>query len=181
MKKEKIYLAGKMFKDGDIKQRLYEEQIIREECKKAGKEIELYNPINNDDINDKTDDTHVITANDIFVGDNNQVLSSDIVFMELDDEDPGTINEVGIASGINFIYDLLDSGKSIDEIRKLVPRKTIYAHLSDIRQDSKGYEGKYLPWGINQFVVGGIEFNGHGQIFRHAEDIAKVISNRVED
>lgn len=175
MNKKNIYIAGKLFKDGDIRQRKYEEEYLKKECKKTNKEINIYNPINNDDINKKGNGNKPI-ANDIYEGDKTKLLESEIVIGELDDEDPGTIWECGICNGINIIYDLIDKGYTMEQIKQMIPRKTLYLHCSDIRQDSKGYRGIYLPWGINQFVVGGAEQNG--KIFRHFEEIAKAIASK---
>ncbi|SHJ40664.1 Nucleoside 2-deoxyribosyltransferase [Clostridium cavendishii DSM 21758] len=167
-----LYLAGKLFKDADINQRLYEEKLINEKCNQAGKEINIYNPINNDEI---TFDSNT-NANKIFMGDLNSLAKSNVVLAELDDEDSGTMYELGIVTGINLIYDLLKEGYTMDQIMKAIPKKDIYAHMSDIRQDRLG--SKDAPWGINQFVVGGIEFNEHGKILKHVEEaIDEIVKN----
>ncbi|NLY47059.1 MAG: nucleoside 2-deoxyribosyltransferase [Tissierella sp.] len=162
---KKGYIAGKLFKQGDIKQRLYEGELV----KKKLQNIEFYNPIENDEINDKT---NLPTARDIFYGDTDRVIESSVILAELDDEDSGTIYEIGICHGIEILREKLISLKnsnselSIDEIVELlekeVPKKKVYAHLSDIRLgDAHNYRGKYIPHGLNQYVVGAIEEIGN--------------------
>ncbi len=162
---KKGYIAGKLFKQGDIRQRLYEGQLVKKELP----EIDFYNPIENDEINDKT---NLPTARDIFYGDTDRVVESSVILAELDDEDSGTIYEIGICHGIEILRDKLMSLKevnsdlSIGEIIKIldedVPKKKVYAHLSDIRLgDAHNYRGKYIPHGLNQYVVGAIEEIGN--------------------
>ncbi|MDR7871472.1 MAG: nucleoside 2-deoxyribosyltransferase [Tissierellaceae bacterium] len=174
---KKGYIAGKLFKQGDIKQRLYEGQLVKQELPN----IDFYNPIENDEINDKK---NLPTAKDIFYGDTDRVLESNVILAELDDEDSGTIYEIGICHGIEILRERLINLKddnpesSIDEILKLlekeVPKKKIYAHLSDIRlTDAHNYRGKYIPHGLNQFVVGAIEEIGN--IYSTVEDAIESI------
>lgn len=162
---KKGYIAGKLFKQGDINQRLYEGELVKKELP----DVEFYNPIENDEINDKT---NLPTAKDIFHGDNDRIVESNVILAELDDEDSGTIYEIGICHGIEILRERLlnlkdkSSNLSIDELIELleeeVPKKRVYAHLSDIRLgDAHNYRGKYIPHGINQFVVGAIEEIGN--------------------
>lgn len=171
----KGYIAGKLFKQGDIKQRLYEGQLVKKELP----DIEFYNPIENDEINDKT---NLPTAKDIFYGDTDKVIESSVILAELDDEDSGTIYEIGICHGIEIMREKLINLKSsyqslsIDELLELlekeVPKKKIYAHLSDIRlEEAHNYKGRYIPHGINQFVVGAIEEIGN--IYSTVEEAVK--------
>lgn len=175
--KKKGYIAGKLFKQGDIKQRLYEGELVKKELP----DIDFYNPIENDEINDKS---NLPTARDIFHGDNDRVMESNVIIAELDDEDSGTIYEIGICHGIELLRDRLislkdqDTNLSIDEIIKLleeeVPKKRVYGHLSDIRlEEGHKYRGKYIPHGINQFVVGAIE--EIGSIYPSVEEAIEAI------
>lgn len=172
---KKGYIAGKLFKQGDIKQRLYEGELVKKELP----EIDFYNPIENDEINDKS---NLPTAKDIFYGDADRVVESSVILAELDDEDSGTIYEIGICHGIEIMREKLIKLKeenkdiAIDELLKLlekeVPRKKVYAHLSDIRlAEAHHYRGRYIPHGINQFVVGGIE--EIGRIYPSVEEAVK--------
>lgn len=174
---KKGYIAGKLFKQGDIKQRLYEGQLVKKELP----DIEFYNPIENDEINDKT---NLPTAKDIFYGDTDKVIESSVIIAELDDEDSGTIYEIGICHGIEIIREKLINLKSsyqslsIDGLLELleneVPKKKIYAHLSDIRLgEAHNYKGRYIPHGINQFVVGAIEEIGN--IYSTVEEAVKSV------
>lgn len=175
------YIAGKLFKQGDIRQRLYEDELVKKEL--PG--IEFYNPIANDEINDKV---NLPTAKDIFHGDTDRIIESKIILAELDDEDSGTIYEVGVCHGIEIMREKLISLKkkhgdlAIDEILLLledeVPKKKVYAHLSDIRlPEANQYSGKYIPYGINQYVVGGIE--EIGEIYSTVEEAIDGIKKDV--
>jgi len=97
---KKGYIAGKLFKQGDIKQRLYEGELVKKELP----EIDFYNPIENDEINDKS---NLPTAKDIFYGDADRVVESSVILVELDDEDSGTIYEIGICHGIEIMREKL--------------------------------------------------------------------------
>lgn len=172
MTNKKGYIAGKLFKQGDIKQRLYEDDLV----KKRLTEIDFYNPIANDEINKKS---NLPTAKEIYDGDTKKVLESHYLLAELDDEDPGTIAEISQCHMVNLLKDKIRSIRgqygnlTIDELMefldKEVPDKKIFTHLSDIRVSTSGeYDGKYVPFGINQYVVGLIE--EYGNIYPSAEE-----------
>ncbi|BAE47791.1 nucleoside 2-deoxyribosyltransferase [Clostridium botulinum C] len=177
MKKQKIYIAGSLFTDKQIKQRIEEEETLKKELGKDN--ISIYNPITNDEINDKTKQP---TSQDIFLQDTNKVLESDIITADLDDLDMGVAMELGIAYGVNTIIDYLEEQlqQTIDNmdleqnrtlttvlnmLKKQFPYKTVYATCSDIRQDGQNEQGKYKSWGQNQYVIGGIE--EMGEVYRH--------------
>jgi len=86
---KKVYIAGSLFKDGDIKERKFEGKILRE------KGLEVFNPIEAPFNEDKEAALH--KAKDIFHGDTQHVLDSDYIFAEYDGEDPGVMAELGIA------------------------------------------------------------------------------------
>ncbi len=166
---KKVYIGGSLFKQGDIKQRMYEEQYIRQY---GNNKWTIYNPINAD-INDKST---LPTAKNIFETDLQQIVSADIVLVALDDNDPGLCTEIGICCGINYVLNelktLLTKNKLSNEdisnfINKVKP-KTVYAHLSDIRvPTAHEYKGIHIPYGYNQFVIGAIE--SMGKIFPSVE------------
>lgn len=189
MSEKKGYIAGKLFKSGDIRQRLYEGELVRREVP----DIDFYNPIENDDINNKKNEP---SAEDIFVQDTREILSSDYVLAELDDEDSGTIYELGLCHGVEVVRAELERAAEREQGKKftlkqvivaldeVIPKKNIYTHLSDIRSKEAGeYEGKYVPYGYNQYVIGGVERVGEihvdaesaiGSIREHIEEIKEV-------
>lgn len=177
--KNNIYIAGSLFTDKQINQRVLEENKLEEIFPDAY----IYNPITNDEINDKTKKP---TSRDIFLQDTKKVLQSNIITADLDDNDMGVAMELGIAYGVNYIINFLENkiancieNKESDKVDKLslalleiksqMPYKTVYATSSDIRQDTKDEEGRYKSWGQNQYVVGGIE--EIGKIYRHFDEI----------
>lgn len=173
--KKNVYIAGKLFKAGDIKERLHEENVLKE----IGYE-NVFNPISQPFNEDK--DAALPTAESIFKGDTSAVLESDIILAELDDEDPGVCMELGIAYGVNYMLSLLrtidsDSNPEIVKalvlkITELMPKKKVYAHLTDIRVGSSGeYDGHNVPFGINQYVAGGI--SEMGKIYTDKDEMFK--------
>lgn len=156
--KNKVYIAGSLFKEADITQRITEEKTI----KNLASDWNLYNPITAD-INDKS---KLPTAKDILWGDFNQIKDSNLMLCALDDNDIGQAVEIGMAFGMNYFYDELSSlietnNVSVDSIKQLLekyPKKKIYAHHSDIRiKTGHKYQDNYLPYGINQFLIGCVE------------------------
>lgn len=160
---KKIYIAGSLFKESDINQRILEEKQI----KKLKPEQLIYNPITAD-INDKS---RLPTAHDIFNKDFIEVLESDKILVALDDNDLGVCAEIGIVNGFNFLHNKIteliknnnpdEAIKKIEHILLEYPSKQIYAHLSDIRiENASKYEHYYIPYGYNQFIIGAILNDG---------------------
>lgn len=163
---KQCYIGGGLFTDKQIKQRLYEAK----EVSKLSNFL-VYNPIENDEINDKTLEP---TAKDIFNQDTQEILASNVIFADLDDNDAGLAMELGIAYMANKMRDILEDLSESDNIKldifKLlaeIPEKTIYATCSDIRQDGTNEEGIYKSWGHNLYVVGGVEHMG--KVYRSAD------------
>ncbi len=175
---KKVYIAGSLFKQGDIKQRLYEEQYI---LRKSHRSWSIYNPINAP-INNKST---LPSAQDIFLADFKQILNSDTILAALDDIDPGLYTELGICYGINYMLEQIKTlahkykitERHIKNFLKQFKPKTIYAHLSDIRiPTAHEYKGLHIPYGYNQFVIGLIEKNG--KIYHSVED---AIDEMIDD
>lgn len=168
----KCYIGGGMFSDAEIDKRKDEEKQLQIN----NPNLEIYNPITapfNDKANNKP------TAKDIFWGDTNQIIESKYLTADIEmNTDDGLCYEMGVCSGINIVLDMLKEGMTPQEILDKVPYKTILAYCSDIRLDSKGYEGFDMPFGINQYNKGGID--SHGKMFRHFEDINEFIKNDLE-
>lgn len=161
------YIAGSLFKEGDQKQRMYEKEILQ---RVVGDKVFFFNPLSDNPDNDKST---LPTAQAIFNGDTERVIESKYIMAEYDGEDAGVMGELGVAWGINFMRDALlkilfihmrterDVKVMIEELLQEVPHKEVYAHLSDIRCGTNGdYDGKYVPIGFNQYMVGMIEQMG---------------------
>lgn len=127
----KVYLAGSLFNEAEIAQRLKEGKILRENFKN----IELFNPIEQPFNEDKQTLPTPIT---IYEGDANAVINSDVVILDMTNEDPGVMVELGLA---------------------IAYKKKIIAINSDIRLKSANkYE---IPsYAMNHFVLGGILKHG---------------------
>lgn len=163
---KRCYIGGSLFTDKQIKQRIYEANVVDELSN-----FLVYNPIENDEINDKTLKP---TAKDIFEQDTEEILASDVIFADLDDNDEGLAMELGIAYMANYMRTILKEldksdnvGLDIFNLLAEIPEKTIYATCSDIRQDGTDESGIYKSFGLNQYVIGGVEHMG--KIYRSAD------------
>lgn len=123
----KVYLAGGLFNEAEVAQRLKEGKILRDRIKG----IDLFNPIEQPFNENKE---KLPTPLDIFNGDTNAVLNADVFLADITNDDPGVMVELGIA---------LSNGKKIIAIN------------SDIRLKSASkYE---IPtYAINHYVLGAI-------------------------
>lgn len=160
---EKGYIAGKLFKKGDQNQRILEKKLLSESIPS----VEWFNPLTDNQANDKS---KLPEANDVFEGDTTKIIESKYIVAELDDEDSGTMMELGIAYGLNFMLGSIDflmneiglsSEDAIKALKDYIPEKHVFAHQTDIRLGTAGaYRERYIPVGFNQYVVGGVEQMG---------------------
>ncbi|CAM3104409.1 nucleoside 2-deoxyribosyltransferase [Streptobacillus ratti] len=123
----KVYLAGSLFNEAEVAQRLKEGKLLREKFSN----IDLFNPIEQPFNENKQT---LPTPIDIYEGDANAIINSDIVILDMTNEDSGVMVELGLAIAHN---------------------KKIIAINSDIRLKSAN---KYdIPsYAMNHFVLGGI-------------------------
>ena len=144
---KKVYVAGSLFNEAEIAQRLKEEELLRE----IGFE-DIYNPINAD-INDKET---LPTCLDIFYGDTDHILESDVVTVDITNPaDSGVFCELGIIWMCNYIHQLAEQGLTLEQITRMMPKKKLVAVNSDIRKSTAHcYKGDEIPLGINQYMVG---------------------------
>ena len=152
MRKEKLYLAGSLFSEAEINQRLKEGNMLE-----SMTAYEVFNPITAP-CNDKE---KLPSASDIFWGDTAEVLESKCIVADISNNDVGVACEIGIAWACNYLHYLVDGGYSLQDILSIMKKKYVYAHLSDIRKNTAHmYRGNYVPWGTNQFLIGCIEDTG---------------------
>ena len=152
MRKEKLYLAGSLFCEAEINQRLKEGNMLE-----SMTAYEVFNPITAP-CNDKE---KLPSASDIFWGDTAEVLESKCIVADISNNDVGVACEIGIAWACNYLHYLVDGGYSLQDILSIMKKKYVYAHLSDIRKNTAHmYRGNYVPWGTNQFLIGCIEDTG---------------------
>ena len=128
----KLYLAGALFNEAEIAQRLKEGKLLKE---KFGERLSVFNPIEQPFNEDKQT---LPTPQDIFNGDTEAVKNCDIFLADVTNEDSGVMVELGIAIAL---------------------KKKIIAINSDIRLKSAN---KYdIPsYAMNHYVLGGILKHG---------------------
>ena len=146
-----IYIAGSLFTEAEISQRLKEAELLRTELKekliKQGVNEEeakekalslIFNPIENP-FNDKSTKP---SAESIFNGDYTVIKASTHLLFNLDNPvDTGVFVELGQA------LEMKD--------------KKIYPVISDIRMATAGdYQEHHVPFGLNQYVIGGLDHYG---------------------
>lgn len=154
----KIYIAGSLFSEADIAQRIKERKLLEELFASKGKTVDIYNPIEAP-VNDKA---KLPTAEEIFQMDVDHLMSSDIVVADISTLDLGVAMELGM-------------------LVAAAPEILILAHNSDIRiATSNRYEGHRIPYGQNQFVIGGLLAGGHS-VLNNFQEVLNEISWRIED
>jgi len=176
---QKVYIGGELFTEAEVNQRVAE----GEELKYLG--YMVYNPIANDEINDKSGNP---TNEEIFMQDMSEILSSDVVTAPIDNEDPGLMMELGmVLSGNLFMEAYKQMEKELDEealkiVRKYNPFKEIEINViaSDIRKPTAGdYSGIEVPKGYNQFVIGGLKTLGNSVFYNKFSELVEVLSARM--
>lgn len=160
--KFKGYVAGSLFNEAEVNQRIKEGQILKEKC---CKEIEWFNPIEQP-CNDKS---KLVTSEEIFMADTKAVVDADFIIADITNGDVGVAMELGIAYGLQYARAVVEemfknsSPSTKAQISQIlekngVKQKNVYAVNSDIRMANSGnYEGIHVPYGVNQYLVGGIE------------------------
>lgn len=145
---EKVYIAGSLFSEAQRNQRVKEGNMIE------SKGFDVYNPI----LAPCNDKSKLPTAKSIFYMDTDKVLDADIITADLSDNDMGMACELGIAWCCNAIAQAIKEGLTPEEVIEMFKPKRILCVSSDIRQDTAHeYRGIYIPWGINQYMIGMLE------------------------
>lgn len=126
-----VYVAGALFNEAEVKQRLKEGEILRKEIQG----IKIFNPIEQPFNENKQT---LPTPENIYEADSTAVKESKIVLLDLTNEDAGVMVELGLALAYN---------------------KIIIAVNSDIRLKSANkYD---IPsYAMNHFVLGAIQKYG---------------------
>ena len=202
--KKNGYIAGALFNEGEIAQRISEGKALRE----IMPEVEWYNPIEAP-VNDKS---KLPSAKDIFSLDTDYVLKSDYMLADLSREDLGVAMELGIALGVEISRKVIEAAlkqeiervgtatcddctncdcnechcskvkmnltdEDIEKRKEIIgnvkenvlkniskmgiKERKIVAHNSDIRIATAGkYSDIHIPYGYNQYVIGGLESFG---------------------
>ena len=147
MKKEKVYLAGPLFTEYEIEARKREHKMFKEAFPHIDTFAPIDAPFNGGNPTNKT----------IFETDYKEMNESNIFIFDLNNNDPGTIMELGLA---------IERKKQGDDIE-------LYAFVWDLRMgrniENAGPFDK--PYGLNGFMVGGIQ--KYGKLVHTFEDVIK--------
>ena len=182
--KFKGYVAGSLFNEAEVSQRKKEAQILRE---KSCKEIEWYNPIEQP-CNNKSD---LVTAEDIFVADTQAIIDADFIIADISNNDVGVGMELGIAYGLQYARVVLEEmfkhsrphtrAQIMHNLEKNgIKQKNIYAVNSDIRLSNSGeYDGIHVPYGVNQYLVGGIECMNGVFVDKFEKTIPMILDDKI--
>lgn len=165
MKKKKTYILGDGLKLGNQMLRMWEYKRLKE----LGN-LNIYNPWIQADINDKTKNP---TAEAIFAKDTNAILQSEVVVADVDNDSVGSVCEIGIIWGINYmlnqLHDILNRASDfeletdrnqmirteLEALLKRIPFKRVYWHCSDIRNVPGATEtGLRRSYSLNQYLYG---------------------------
>ena len=116
-KETKIYFGAPLFSESEL---MYNDFVVKHIRKKFGNKVSVYNPMENEAINDKTGYADsIMIAN----GDNEYLEDADILIAVID----GQSVDVGLASEIGYFYSM---------------SKPIIAIYSDSRQGTYGNQQK---------------------------------------
>lgn len=140
-----IYLAGPLFSRGEIRDRINDEEILNSSFKK----IKIFNPIR---INQSVDLNKVENKDTYFFNEDIRAMDdADIAIVDLDNNDPGTIMELGyfVALKKNQIKDLkifiiYSNWKGLDLVNRfvlggaLVVADGIYKDINEVVSAMKG-------------------------------------------
>lgn len=135
----KVYIAGSLFSESQIRARRYEADLF----KKIIPKIEVFNPI---DAPYNENKVSLPSPAEIYNGDLEQVLTSNFLVFNFEDlDDPGVCLEIGLACANNVKSD-----------NKII----VIGVMSDIRlPDANAYDIPSL--GYNHMVVGAVDENGY--------------------
>lgn len=86
----KIYFANSLFNDSDL---MYNEKVVGEIREAFDGDIDVYNPMENDAINDKTQYADSLT---IVKADYEELEESDVLVAVIDSDDSGVALEIGM-------------------------------------------------------------------------------------
>lgn len=185
----KVYIAGHMLTRGSQMQRAEEREMVRS----LGHQ--LYNPMDNKEINDKAALAgHEKLAERIVRQDTDAILWADTVLIEPLPEANGTLVELGQIKGMKdmakIIYERYESFSQgtdnsesehefIEDLISFVLRtinQEVIAHFEDIRRvDGITETGDRRSLGINQYVYGTVLDLTQGKGFTEFADLEEAL------
>ena len=189
-KKPLGYLGGDIMTHGSNLARQYEYDKFIE----AGIPVDIYSPVMNKSINDKssmTEEENNHLAEKIVDADVERLWNSDFTVLSTEQSAIGTMCEMGILYGWKYmanklqdiIYEDRTAGKSKEEvfhdleaeITRIFDKKN-YAHYSDIRTNHLNEKDWRRSFSINQFLYGIIlAATADGQLHNHFDEIIPIL------
>lgn len=186
MNKRLTYIAGDIMTRGSQLQRAEE----RAKLEAAG--ISVYNPQDNDDINDKS---KLPLAERIVAEDIKRLFAATDIVIEPQPHAQGTLVELGIIYGMKALastmkmqrdlfwenedLDFYETLDAIDEIDSMiidgVLAQKVYPHNSDIRRTDSPETGDRRSFSVNQFVYGVVLALTDGKGFYDFDEAVELI------
>ena len=181
------YLGGDIMTHGSNLARQYEyDKFIEAEIP-----VDIYSPIMNKSINDKsnvTEEENNHLAEKIVAADVERLWNSDFTVLSTEQSAIGTMCEMGILYGWKYMADkLLDifyndnlseeeaRHKVMEEIIRIADKKN-YAHYFDIRTNHLNEKDWRRSFSINQFLYGIIlAATADGQLHNHFDEIIPIL------
>lgn len=185
--KIKTYLAGGIMSKGEILAREQEYNQLKE----LGLNLEIYSPVKNKSINDKSNVTveeNNKLSEKIVKADMERLWKSNLVIAEYQPYALGTISEIAILymmkqfkEKLDEILDTpecaIDKLKAIEELRNKCD-KDVRIHSSDIRNTTIPEVGYKRSHSYNQFCLGLIEDVTNGKSIQDFDDILYDLKNK---
>lgn len=178
MSKKKMYLAGNIMSHGDALARQEEYDRVKE----LGLDLDIYSPILNKSINDKTsvteeENNHL--AEKIVEADIDRLWNSDTVVICPEQHAIGTLCELGVLFGWQYMADKLFEMKPEDIWQTIlkIRNQDIYAHYPDIRTNHLNEKDWRRSFGINQMLYGMIKYIEKNGDIETLEDILKELKD----
>lgn len=163
--KDLTYMAGSLLNNAAVQQRIEERKAIEKEL---GDKLHIYNPVENEDINDKS---KAPTAEDIFLGDIGVLLASKNVIAS-NSESTGTTLEMGILIGIKIMQEILEElanqhaktlGQDIEiidnyleDLYRIVPLKEVFWNVPMLNNNDAVQQGLRRTLSFNPLLLGGL-------------------------
>lgn len=177
----KVYIAGHMLTRGSQMQRAEEREMVE----KLGHQ--LYNPMDNKEINDKAALAgHDKLAERIVKQDTDAIFWADTVLIEPLAEANGTLVELGQIKGMKDLakklLDLparneIEFADMAHELLKRILDQKVVAHFEDIRRVEGITEtGDRRSLGINQYVYGTVLDLTEGKGFTEFKDLPEALA-----
>lgn len=190
-KKPLGYLGGDIMTHGSNLARQYEYDKFIE----AGIPVDIYSPVMNKSINDKssmTEEENNHLAEKIVEADVERLWNSDFTVLSTEQSAIGTMCEMGILYGwkymaerlLDIYYDCMENeqmtyedviGNVVKEIERIADKKN-YAHYFDIRTNHLNEKDWRRSFSINQFLYGIIlAATADGQLHNHFDEIIPIL------